>query len=911
MLLLLSAIILTAAYLLYRCAVEDTFVDALQGEPFIPDTEFYRTFEFLLQQSAEQQLSEQLKSVYNNPFIKGVAVIDNDGALRHAYPKQEARATIFLELAALARQRRAVIKHYDEASDSLYSIAPLRLPGDALGGLVIEYDLPKLTQVLHKKPPQAWYFSVGAILLTVLLASMFLYCFISCRINRLQEVVDQLTRGKLDAKAITGNDEIGRLGAKLNTLSARLQQTSAEQKENAKRLQGVVDHSPSIIYLKDLEGRFLLANEKCREHIGAAEVIGFTQAELGADQVLKVFAEYENRLKFSGHTHQMQLEVFKERGSEAFLFTLFPLFDNEEKHYAICVIATDISNIRANEKALEVARNIFETTNEGIVVTNKDNLIVDVNHAFESITGYSKGEALGRNPSVLTSNRHSKEFFEDMWKCIQSQGSWSGEIWNRRKSGEIYPQWLAIKSLEEKGGEPSGYFGVFTDITLQKQTEKELRSLAYYDPLTQLANRALLKDRLQHDINFAKREKRKLALFFLDLDRFKQINDTMGHDQGDKLLIQVAKRIMAAVRSTDTVARLAGDEFVVVLPGILDQHKVDVFGNKLLALFDQPFELDGKQASVGVSCGISIYPEDGQTIEDLMRNADAAMYKAKEQGRGRKVYFDQSINVQLVTKMKLRQSLTRALENNEFEMHYQSIVNLKNDNIEGAEALIRWKLPNGKMVPPNEFIQAAEEMDMIIPIGDWVLLAVCGQVKKIRDEGRFSHRVAINLSPKQLKQKGFVEKVRRILNETKTQAEWFAFEVTETTVIEDVQHTVQILQQLKEMGFTIELDDFGTGYSSLEHIKRLPIDIVKIDRSFINDLNDSEKSMSIVGNVINMAHSQDNIVVAEGVETAQQFNLLKFLGCDMVQGYYFHRPEPFEDWLVSLYEHERSKGTSE
>ncbi len=557
------------------------------------------------------------------------------------------------------------------------------------------------------------------------------------------------------------------------------------------------------------------------------------------------------------------------------------------------------------EAKVQLAAKVFEHSKEGIMVSDADGNIVSVNHGFTEITGYSQQEVLGKNPALLASGRHDRGFFAAMWESVLTLGSWQGEVWNRRKSGVIYPAWLTITCMRNEAGEVSNYIGIFSDISERKMAEERIQHLAHYDALTDLPNRVLFRDRLEQAIIKSQRSNEKLAVIFLDLDRFKQINDTLGHSVGDRLLQVVATRLLECVRGQDTVSRQGGDEFLVMLPGATPEGAAMVAQKMLMALA-APCLIDGHDLRVTPSIGISMYPEDAKDIDALVKLADVAMYHAKDLGRNNYQFYTESLNATAFERLSLESGLRMALERNEFLLHYQPQVDLASGRVIGCEALIRWKHPEYGMVSPARFIPVAEESGLIIEIGEWVLREACRQLRAWQDAGHTSLVMAVNMSALQFRKPGLEEVVLKALNDAGVLAQSLELELTESILMHGIDTTLATLQKFAALGLQLSIDDFGTGYSSLSYLKRFPIHKLKIDQSFVRDIATDVNDAAIVRTIVLMAHSLNLRVIAEGVETNEQQAFLREAGCDEIQGYLFSRPLPAEGFEALLGEGKRS-----
>jgi len=565
-------------------------------------------------------------------------------------------------------------------------------------------------------------------------------------------------------------------------------------------------------------------------------------------------------------------------------------------------------NIRSQildiDNVLRLADIVFEHAQDGIIVTDAAGLILYVNPTFTQATGYSAAEALGRSTSLLKSGWHDVDFYQTLWASLQAHGSWQGEIWNRRQNGEIYPQWLQIHALDDGHGAVHQYVAIFRDITQHKRSEEQLLYQAHHDALTGLPNRTLLLDRLALALPAAERQNRRVGVLFLDIDRFKLINDTLGHTLGDQLLQQVAGRLVRRVGTTNTVARLSGDEFTVLLEGIESyQDAVDVAQQVLHSFLHEPFRLGGNEYVLTPSIGIAIYPEDGRDVETLVGSADTAMYRAKEQGSTYHLY-EPSMNALAMQRLALENDLRKAFERAEFVVYYQPKLCLTTERIVGMEALVRWLHPTRGLVPPSEFIPLAEETGLIVPLGEWVLRTACAQARRWQEAGH-PLLLSVNLSARQFSQQDLTASVDRILRETALPPELLEVEITESIAMTDVEQAIAILHQLKALGVHISIDDFGTGYSSLGYLRKFPIQTLKIDKSFVQDIGLHDPTLAddgaIAASIIALARSLQLIAIAEGVETEHQRQFLADHGCDQMQGYLFAGPLPapeFERLLI-------------
>jgi len=564
-------------------------------------------------------------------------------------------------------------------------------------------------------------------------------------------------------------------------------------------------------------------------------------------------------------------------------------------------ILRDISARRKAEEGLRLAQRVLDVTEEVILITDAERRIIAVNPAFTRITGFTAEEVVGNTPRFLKSERQSPQFYTAMWETVDREGVWQGELWNRRKNGEIFPAWLTISVYRDIEGKIINYVGISSDISERHAAEARIRELAYFDPLTRLPNRTLLHDRVEQVLAKAEREGGVAALLFVDLDHFKTINDSLGHFTGDQILCQVADRMVECVRRTDTVSRLGGDEFVIVAVESSIEGAAGV-ARKILDKVSKPYFIDTHELSVTPSIGISLYPQDGRDFETLLKHADTAMYRAKESGRNAYQFFAREMNVAALERLMLENSMRVGLERREFILHYQPQIELASGRIIGAEALIRWLHPQIGMISPAKFIPVAEACGLIVPLGAWVLKEACRQVVAWQREGRPPICVAVNISSAQFRQQQFEEVVDGVLKSAGLAPEYLELELTEGIVMENAEATIETLERLSAMGVQLAIDDFGTGYSSLSYLKRFPIDKLKIDQSFVRDIVTDPDDWAIARTVISMGQSLRLRVIAEGVETVEQLEMLRGQGCDAVQGYHFSTPLPpdaFAEMLTS------------
>ncbi|EGH12569.1 MULTISPECIES: EAL and GGDEF domain-containing protein [Pseudomonas syringae group] len=556
----------------------------------------------------------------------------------------------------------------------------------------------------------------------------------------------------------------------------------------------------------------------------------------------------------------------------------------------LLTISRDITESQLMQEKLHLAATVFESTAEGVLITDTDQRISAVNRAFTEITGYSESEAIGQTPRLLASGQHDSAFYASMWHQLTAEGHWQGEISNRRKNGELYPSWLTVSAVRNKENLLTHFVAVFADISSLKHAQARLDYRAHHDPLTGLPNRTLFESRLQSALLHSEESGSLGAVLFLDLDRFKHINDSLGHPIGDLLLKGIAHRLKETLRDIDTVARLGGDEFIVLLPGLLQPGDAKAIANKLLACFSTPFEAGEHELYISPSIGSCVFPTDGTDVATLVKNADAAMYRSKAQGRNRVESYTRDLTEQARERIALEQELRRALDRKQLSLAYQPKISILTHTLVGAEALIRWSHPTFGEVPPEHFIPLAEENGMILQIGEWVLEQACRQMGAWRKTCTPFGPMSVNLAGAQLRQPNLVERIEQLLTDNGLVPDCLQLEITENFIMSQTQDALAVLHKLKQLGVQLAIDDFGTGYSSLSYLKRLPLDILKIDQSFIRGLPEDTHDAAIVRAIIALGRSMQLTVIAEGVETREQQQFLCEEGCEQIQGYIISLP---------------------
>lgn len=543
-------------------------------------------------------------------------------------------------------------------------------------------------------------------------------------------------------------------------------------------------------------------------------------------------------------------------------------------------------------ETLQIYANAFESSGEAMLLSDSENRIFNTNPAFTKMTGYTLDEVKGENPSILASNRTPAITYQEMWASLNEEGFWQGELWDRAKDGEIYPKWIAISTIRNQANEVMYHIASFTDISERKAAEARIEHLAHHDILTGLLNRFSFEISLDQALLSAKREQNELALFFIDMDKFKDVNDSLGHHVGDKLLVEVAQRLKKCVRESDIIARIGGDEFVVVLTGMSRTDYAGAIAEKILQELARPYTIEGQNIESTPSIGVSIYPSDGDSVEQLMKNADVAMYHAKDSGRNNYQFFSNDMLVAIQQRLELEHELNVALNEKQFELHYQPQFAADNHSISGFEALVRWHHPERGLVPPIQFIPVAEENGFIQKLGDWIIDEACRQLAEWTAANICNIRMSVNLSTMQLQSESLIVLVRSVMQKYDIKEGELEFEITETSAMQNPELAVQQLNGLRELGVSLALDDFGTGYSSLAYIKRLPVQTLKLDQTFVRDIGEDQNDTEICAATLALAHNLGLEVVAEGVETTAQRDFLLHHNCDYLQGYLFSKPLP-------------------
>ncbi len=699
----------------------------------------------------------------------------------------------------------------------------------------------------------------------------------------------------IDVEVSTTGAEIGGqyyLYASSRDITGR-KKVEQELRDSERKSRMLMDNAADAVFVAD-------PRTECWVYINDRfeSLLGYSRAELLAGNIYDlvtpvfrdVYRERFQRIAHSGGVSTLEIQLNRKDGGRVPLeMNAVTLPDGTV--YGSC---RDITERKINEESQRIAAVTFDTQ-EAIMITTPDAEILRVNQAFQDITGYSAEDVIGHNPRIFQSGRHDEAFYQAMWSDLHSTGKWSGEVWDRRKDGSFYPKMMTITAVYDDNHKLTHYVAVFRDISNRKKSEQEIYQLAFYDSLTKLPNRRLLLDRLQQALAASARTGRHGALLFLDLDHFKTINDTQGHAMGDQLLIEVARRLQTCVREGDSVARLGGDEFVALLEELGSEadeaaSQAESVAEKIRLELEKPYVLNDFECLSTTSIGISLFFNHQESAEELLMHADVAMYQAKTAGRNAIRFFDPQMQRALETRAALEKDLRYALEKQQFRLYYQIQVDNQRRPL-GAEVLLRWEHPERGLVVPLEFISLAEETGLIVPIGLWVLQMACAQLKEWQNDPLTRElTLAVNVSARQFRQIDFVAQVQRVLQESGAKSSYLKLELTESTVLENVEDTISKMREIKTLGVGFSMDDFGTGYSSLQYLKRLPLDQIKIDQSFVRDIATDPNDAAIVQTIIAMTEALGLDVIAEGVETEVQRAFLDLRGCHAFQGYLFGMP---------------------
>lgn len=728
--------------------------------------------------------------------------------------------------------------------------------------------------------------TITAITLLILLPKALKFCTSNKLDTEMQSRLDTFERGNaVQSSAVD---------------MARLTEAEAPARQIASTLKATLEMIPDMLFEVGADGRYYSVYSPKPELIPIPVnlLVGKTIREVLPASAVAVVEAALSEADAHGVSRGAQFEMDVPLGRRWFELSVSKNMDCDLQNKRFFVLSRDITERKLSEIELSISASAFDAQ-EAIIVTDAKTQILRVNKAFTAISGYSAEESIGKVPNFLSSGKHDQSFYDAMWAQIKHKGRWEGEVWNRRKNGEIYPERLVFSAVKDNKGDVINYVASLADITDSKAASDEIKNLAFYDPLTQLPNRRLLLDRLEQALASSSHSGQIGALLFLDIDHFKTLNDTLGHNAGDSLLKMIAARLRSCVREADTVARIGGDEFVILIEDLGDEKLMaatytETLAEKIKNLISQPYKLDSSEYSGSTSIGATLFLDHEARVEDVLKQADIAMYQAKDSGRNAIVFFDIQMQEAIASRVKLERELRSAIENNQFELYYQIQTNRDQAPI-GAEVLIRWIHPELGVILPAKFIPLAEDTGLILPIGEWVLDAACAQLKKWQSQTltrEFS--LSINVSAKQFNHEQFVTQVHETVMRHAIDPAFLSLELTESMLLKNVELMIDKIIELRKVGVRFELDDFGTGYSSLQYLKRLPLNQLKIDQSFIREIATDTNDQMLVRTIISMAHNLGLKVIAEGVEDEPQRQFLIDNGCDHFQGYLFGKPMPID-----------------
>jgi diguanylate cyclase (GGDEF)-like protein/PAS domain S-box-containing protein len=697
-------------------------------------------------------------------------------------------------------------------------------------------------------------------------------------------------------------------GEALTMSGTRLEITKLKHAETALKLaveqqKTFIQQAPICVAMFDRDMRYLACSNQWQQEFGCpnGSLLGLNHYEAHPDIPQKWRQAHQRALAGERLEQEEDLWIRADGQQLWTRWMITPWMDDHETIQGIIISSENITARKLAEEELRLAHTVFEHSSEAMLVTDANNNIITINPAFSLMTGYSLEEVVGKNPKILSSGRQGREFYQELWNTLETAGEWRGEIWNRRKSGEEYAEWLAINNIYGEDGKLFRRVALFSDITEKKRADALIWNQANYDLLTQLPNRRLFSDRLQQEIKKSQHDHSQFALLFIDLDRFKEVNDTLGHSHGDYLLIEASHRIQRHLKETDTVGRLGGDEFTVIIANLPDPSVMTLIAQRVLDALAAPYDLEGEIVYLSASIGITVFPEDATSSAELLKNADQAMYEAKKNGRNRFSFFTPMMQAMAQARMRMTRDLRNALGMHQFSVYFQPIVDLSTQRIHKAEALIRWQHPEHGFISPAEFIPLAEETGLIHEIGDWVFQQSAQLVKRCLPLTNHDFQVSVNKSPVQFHDRAHSHQDwMEYLSGLGLSGHNIVVEITEGLLLNADSGISDKLLHFRDAGMQVAIDDFGTGYSSLSYLKKFDIDYLKIDQSFVRNLSDAGEDLALCEAIVTMAHKLDLRVIAEGVETAEQRDMLARIGCDYGQGYLFSKPLPAEEFMQLL-----------
>lgn len=786
--------------------------------------------------------------------------------------------------------------------------SPVMLSGKHIGWVRIGLGTHALNTKLAETRARGILVGLTGIVISLILA-VLTGQYLTRRLDAIQRVADAVQAGDSGARAkVTGSDEAAQLALQFNHMLDSLEQRKAALLMSESRLRATFDTALDAVVGMDAQGLIVEWNNSAETIFGwsKSEAIGKAMHDLiiplqhrQAHQqgLVKFLQTGEERLI----NHNIEITALRRNGEEFPIeLSITALKDQDLLRFTAFI--ADISQRKQAEERLQLAASVFTHAREGIIISSLDGTIIDVNEAFTRITGYSRDEALGQNPRVMNSGRQGKAFYVKFWEQLVRKGHWYGEIWNRRKNGELYAEMLTITAVRDANKQPTHYVGLFFDITAAKEQQQKLDHIAHYDALTNLPNRVLLADRLRQGMLQEQRRGKKLVVVFLDMDGFKSVNDNHGHEAGDQLLIALANRMKQCLREGDTLARIGGDEFVAVLGDLDDVNASVPMLTRLLNVTAQPTLINGNLLQISASLGVTCYPQAQEVEADqLLRQADQAMYQAKQSGKNRYNFFDTEQDSGIRSQHESIEHIRQALTNGEFMLYYQPKVNLRTGEVIGCEALIRWHHPKDGLRSPAQFLPIIENHPLSIELGEWVITTALAQIADWQAQGLMLP-VSVNVGARQLQQSNFVLHLQEILAAYPTVLPAsLEIEILETSALEDLARVSQVIEDCRELGVSFAMDDFGTGYSSLTYLRRLRVNLLKIDQSFVSGMLSDVDDLAILQGIIGLAKSFRREVIAEGMETVAHGKMLLQLGCERAQGYGIAKPMPARDlpnWIA-------------
>jgi len=884
------------------------------------------TLQYLAKKKDQQQIQRTIALMGADLDVNQVFLLDNDGVVISAtridaieknvadLMAEEALSKIQLHVKRMKKSLRNSL-WLSADNTSLYGLAPIKLGflssesvrSDNIGSLLIHYNLAWVEKKNSDLSKSVLLPMLLVLLFTGIFIAIYFNSTISRRIKALNNTALAFASGDYHERVqVIGNDEIADLGDVFNLMAHKVQTLLSRTQESEQRLKEAQRIAKVGSWHLNLESNQVTWSEELYRMYGYDPQLPAPQytdhATLFTSSSWELLNSSLKDLKENGSACELELETVNSNGSNGWIWVKAERLSNKCGEIAgLQAVVMDITERKDADKKQKLSAQIFDNSLESIIITNASKEIIDVNPAFTDITGFLREEVIGKNPKILSSGRQTPEFYQSMWQEIREHGYWQGELWNRHRNGELYAEFLTIIVLNNELGEITNYVGFSNDITSNKKQQEQLNLMAYYDTLTGLPNRSLFADRFSQAIAHSKRIDHRLAVCFLDLDNFKQVNDNYGHGVGDQLLVDVAERLKATIREEDTVSRQGGDEFALLLNDIESLSQCEASLDRIISALSEPYVIDGIVHEVTTSIGVTLYPDDHADIDTLIRHADNSMYQAKLSGRNRYHFFDSKHDEQLIQKHQKLSEIEHALKNNQLNLYYQPKVNMVTGEVYGAEALMRWIHPEKGVIPPLDFLPLLDGTDLELQMGDWVIDQALEQLDHWLAKG-IKLEVSVNIASHHLQSDAFLENLEDALaGHPEVEPCYLQLEILESSTLSDLNKISHIIEHCQSgLGVTIALDDFGTGYSSLTHLRNLSANTIKIDQSFVRDMLDDPNDYSIINGVIGLTESFGCEVIAEGVEETEQGLMLLVIGCNKAQGYGIAKPMPaneLEQWL--------------